>query len=518
MGNIYEEALVALHGIWRRRWLALGVAWGIGLLGWFVVSMIPNVYKSEARIYIQPQSLLPDKIGITPGQQAAGIETVRQTLTSAANLAKVVRGTDLAQSVASERDVQDMAAELQKVITVTAQSDNLYQISAVASGGGMSDAQNAKLAKAIVQKLIDLFVDGNLRDGRQETGQSLRFLDTQIALRGAALAEVEGKRAAFEAKYLGALPGTGSVADRIAQARGELSRIEGDLAAANSALAAVGGQMAATPATSRTPGVLIPGTAAQGSSRVAAIEGQISDGQARGWTDNHPDMVALRGQLSRARAQGGGSAGTASRMTAGTTAPNPAYVSLQAMRAEKAATASALAARKAQIQGDIDRVLNAQATNPEFNAQQTALDRDYQALKTQYDKLLGDREDVRLRGQVQTQTDAIKFSVIDPPSAPRSPTAPNRPLLLTLVLFAAIAGGVAAAFAKGQLQTTYPNTGRLERASGLPVIGTISEVVRKPERDERRKKLVWFAGGSAALVGTYALLLIVEFVQRSMVA
>ena len=53
MGNIYDEAMVALHGIWRRRWLALAVAWGIGLLGWMVVSLIPNTFKSEARIYVQ---------------------------------------------------------------------------------------------------------------------------------------------------------------------------------------------------------------------------------------------------------------------------------------------------------------------------------------------------------------------------------------------------------------------------------------------------------------------------------
>jgi polysaccharide chain length determinant protein (PEP-CTERM system associated) len=509
VGNLYDEALVVLHGIWRRRWLALAVGWGIALLGWLVVSLIPNTYKSEAKIYVQSQSLLPDKIGITPNQQKAGIETVRQTLTSVENLQKVVRGTDLAKQMTSDRDVTDKAVSLQKQITITSKLDNLFEISATASEGSLSDAQNAKLSKAIVQKLIDLFVDGNLRDGRQETGQSLTFLDQQVQQRAAQLAEVEAKRAAFEAKYLNSLPGTGSLDDRVAQARGEMARVDSDLAAANSALAAVNGQLAATPAETRTPGSMVGGD-----SRVAQILGQISDGQARGWTDNHPDMIALRGQLARARAQGGGGAG----MSAGSASPNPMYVSLRSMQAEKQATASALAARKAQLQGEINRVLTMQSSDPEFANAQAELDRNYTALKAQYDKLLADREDVRLRGQVQTQTDAIKFSVIDPPSAPRAPAAPNRPLLLTLVLFAAIGGGIGAAFAFGQLKTTYSTASRLERASGLPVIGSITEVIRASEREFRKKRMRQFAGGAGALVGVWALLMVVEFVQRSMVA
>jgi hypothetical protein len=194
------------------------------------------------------------------------------------------------------------------------------------------------------------------------------------------------------------------------------------------------------------------------------------------------------------------------------------YVSLRSMQAEKQATASALAARKAQLQREINRVLVLQSSDPEFAAAQADLDRNYTALKAQYDKLVADREDVRLRGQVQTQTDAIKFSVIDPPSAPRTPAAPNRPLLLTLVLFAALGGGVGAAFAFDQLKTTYPTASRLERASGLPVIGTITQVVGVPERIQRKKRMNQFAGGAAALVAVWALLMVVEFVQRSMVA
>ena len=386
--------------------------------------------------------------------------------------------------------------------------------------GAIADAENAKLSQAIVVKLIDLFTTGNGREGREETGQSLKFLEAQIAQRASQLADAEGKRAAFESKYLAGLPGTGSIAERIGQARAELSRLDSDYAAAQSGLAAVNGQLAATPASTRTPGTMMPGSAGAGVGRSAVIEGQIADGQSRGWTDAHPDMVALRGQLGRVRAQGGGGGGggTGPRMSAGSSAPNPMYMSLRSMQAERQATAGAIGARKAQIEGEINRVVTLQATDSEFTRQQTALDRDYGALKVQYDKLLADREDLKLRGQVQSETNNVKVNVIDPPSAPTTPDTPNRPLLLTLVLLGALGAGIGTAFAQSQLKTTYSTPAKLERASGLPVIGAITEVIRPAERSGRRQKLMRFAGGAGALVGVWAVLMVVEFVGRSFVA
>ena len=512
MNGLYDELLIALHGIWQRRWLALGVGWAIALAGWTVVSLIPNRYESVSKILIEMNSLLPDKVGITSQDQQQGVESVRQTLLSANSLEQVVRGTDLAQRAKTDAQVADKAAGLAKSIKIVSQQDNLFEISASSGDSSLSDATNAKLSRQIVQKLIDLFVDGNLAGGRTETGQTLKFLNAQLDLRGKQLADAEANRQKFSEKYMALLPGAGSISDRIDAARTEMARIDGDLIAAQSGLAAVNGQLASTPAATRTPGIMSGGSAGDG--RAGAIQTQIADGQARGWTNAHPDMVALRNQLARTPAGGGG----AGRMSAGTSSPNPMYVSLRSMQAEKQAVAGALSSRKAQIQAQINGVLAAQAANPEMAAQQTELDRNYTVLKTQYDKMLADREDVKLRGQVQNQTDAVKFSVIDPPSAPRIPAAPNRPLLLTLILFVALAGGAGTAFAFGQLRKTYATAPRLAAASGLPVLGSIGEVITNAAKTERLRKMKLFAGGGAALAGVYAILMIVEFVQRSMVA
>ena len=144
--------------------------------------------------------------------------------------------------------------------------------------------------------------------------------------------------------------------------------------------------------------------------------------------------------------------------------------------------------------------------------------RDYDVMKEQYDKLLHDREELKIRGSVETEHNAVKFQVIDPPTTPRSPIAPNRPLLLFFVLFVGLAAGAAAAFALGQLRSTFATTGRLEKALGLPVLGAISQALTDTGRVLRRKRMKYFYTASGALGGLFVILLTIEFIQRGMVA
>lgn len=507
MDGLYDELKLSLHAVWQRRWIALAVAWGLCLVGWLAISQIPNRYQSTARVAVQMRQVLPGAEAIAAQtEQAKGIDRIRQTLTSAVNLEKVVRGTSMADGISSDRDVADRVASLQNAIKLTAQQDDLFEISATSG--------DPKLAREIVQKMIDIFVADNLSSDRDATAQSLRFLDQQLAQRQAQLADAEARRQAFEAQFMTALPGTGSVDDRMSSAREQLATIDGDLAAAQSSLAAANSQMAGTPAS--LPGMAGGAVTGPARARLAAIEGQIADGRSRGWTDAHPDMVALNRQLASARVA---ARGEATGVTGGTAAsPNPLYLQLRAAQAERQARVAELTQRKGVIEGQLNGLQDKIAADPQAAARQSQLDRDIASLRTQYDALFQDREQVRLRSSVQTDTDAVKFSVIDPPTQPRTPTSPNRPLLLLGVLVVGIGAGLAAAFALSRLRTSFPTAARLERVSGMPVLGAIGEVVTDAVRADRLRRLKLFAGGAGALGVAFVLLLGVEFAQRGLVA
>jgi succinoglycan biosynthesis transport protein ExoP len=508
MDGLYEQARIALHQVWRRRWLALGVAWGLCLAGWLVIALIPSKYESTARVFVQMQSVLPNQVGITMQERASDLTRLRQTLTSTANLEKVVRRTELNELAASPRELAARVEALREAISVTAQQDNLFEISATANVRGFSNAQNARLAREVVKNLLDLFVAPATGNGDEST-QGLAFLDAELKRREVQLQAAEQARVGFEQRYLGLLPGEGSIEQRLAAARAELSSVESQLIQAQSSLGALRGQLGSTPST-------IPGlggsSAGPVTAQIDALQAQVAQAAARGWTDSHPDVIALKAQIARLRPL----ASRESPNSGGIS--NPSYVSLRATIAEKEGQVQAASNRKAQLQGDIAQLGSKRASEPGVAAEQAKLNRDYDVLKRQYDKLVEDREQLRLRSDVQAKTASMLFRVIDPPSLPTVPIAPKRPLLLTVILFAALGAGVGAAFVAGQLQATFPTQNKLAAATGLPVLGTIGEVVSDAKRRLARQRLAWLVGGAGALGAAYSVLMLVEFWQRSTVA
>ena len=505
MAGLYDELLVLLHGIWSRRWVALAVAWGVCMAGWLGVALIPNSYKSQARVYVNTQSVLEDKVGITPVQSQQDLDRVRNTLTSAENLEKVVRDTDLSQGISGPRDVAAKITKLRENITVMALADpSMVDISAVSADSSLSDGANARIAQQVVQKLIDIFQEENLSGGRNETKQSLAFLDQQIAQRAKQLEAADQRRVEFAQRYSGLLPGAGSIGQRMDAARMEISNIDSQLVQAQSALSAMNGQLAGTPQT--LPGV----GGAGGPSPLAQAQANLASMRARGWTASHPDVIAAQREVGAPPPPGSGAGGGA----AGT--PNPAYLSIKSMQAERAATVQALSARKAQLQSDINIMMSKQVDEPGIASEQEKIDSDYAALKAQYDKLAADREDLRLRGEVKTETGSVQFRVINPPSTPNAPSAPNRPLLLLGVLVLGLAAGIGVAFALGQLKGSFPTAARLEKAIGLPVAGSISQTLTGAQQTMEKQRLKWFAGASGGLAAVCLLLIVVEFIQRGM--
>ena len=507
MGNLYEEIRIAIHGVWQRRWIALGIAWLVCMAGWLAVAMVPNSYESKARIFVQTDDVLANQIGIGSADRRRDIERVRQTLTSSVNLEKVVRATRLGDNVTTDDQMEAMVASLAESIKVLSQQDNLFEITAVSGGGGLSDVDNAKLAQDIVQKMIDIFREENLAGGRGQMTDTLSFLDQQLAARQKELEAAEQKRQEFEAKNADFMPGAGSLTARLAAARSELRGVEADLLAAQSALATINGQLSGTPQT-----IAVSGAAGGARGALAEAQAQLAGMHARGLTDGHPDVIALRNQIASLQKQAAAETGKPVGM------PNPAYSSLVSIKADREATIVALQSRKASLQQEMAQATAGQFSEPAVAAEAARINRDYDVLKDQYDKLLRDREVLRLRGQVETEHDAIKFEVIDPPSTPRSPVAPNRPLLLALVLLIGAGAGVGAAFAIGQLRSTFATVGSLERASGLTVLGSISESLTREARVQRARLLKYFAGATAALVVVFGLLLALEMVKRGMVA
>ncbi|MCB2089297.1 MAG: GNVR domain-containing protein [Sphingomonadaceae bacterium] len=507
MNEVFEELRSAAYSIWHRRWIVLAAAWGVCLLGWLAVAMIPNAYESKARIYVELDDVLGDTTGIPGGSQKKEIERVRQTLTSTINLEKVIRSTKLGEGIIDQRGMDNAIEGLGKNVTVLSEEDNLFELTAKVGKGDLSDAENAALAQDVVEKLIDIFREENLAGNRGEVADTLVFLDQQLEDRKAELEAAEQRRVAFEAEYPELIGGTAAISGKLSTMRAELRGVDADLAAAQSSLAAINGQLAGTPRSISTPGV-----GGGASASLAQARGQLAAMQARGLTDSHPDIIALQRQIQLLERQ------AANEPSGAGSSPNPAYTSLVAMKAERQAKVQSLQARSAALQSDIMAMTADQAQEPAVAAEANRISRDYEVLKKKYEDLLQKREELRLRKDVEADGSSVRFEVVDPPTTPRTPAAPNRPLLLAGVLIAGLGIGVGIAFAIGHLRSTFATTAALEKSMGLPVLGAISQTFSDADRIVRAKRMRMFFAGTAALCGLFIVLLAVEFIQRGMVA
>ncbi|MGB3796073.1 MAG: XrtA system polysaccharide chain length determinant [Alteraurantiacibacter sp.] len=505
MNQLLEELRAGAWAIWNRRWLALAIAWGICLLGWLVVALIPNTYESETRIFVQLDDVLAEQIGIGAGSRARDIDRIRQTLVSSVNLEKIVRSTRIGDSVRSPTEMERAIEALTKDVEVVSVGENIFEISAKSGRSDLSDTQNAELAQVIAQRMIEIFRQENLGGARGEMQDSIEFLNQQLAQREGELEAAEERRLAFESANPDLIGGAQAIANQLTATRAALRSVESDLAASQGALAALDGQIASTPRTIITPGSGGPqASLAQAEASVVAME-------ARGLTNEHPDMVAARRTVANLRQQAQ-AAGTQGGST------NPAYSTLQSMRVERMSNVQSLQSRAAALRAEIASITASQMREPGAAAEAQRISRDYDVLREQYDQLLQDREELRLRGQVENERSAVQFEVVDPPTTPRVPASPNRPLLLLGVLIVGVGAGGSIAFALGKLGSTFATASQLERNFGLPVIGTISHTFTEAGRDLRAKRLRYFAAGAGGLGVLFVVLMGVEFVQRGMVA
>jgi polysaccharide chain length determinant protein (PEP-CTERM system associated) len=506
MSEIFDELRAALWSVWHRRWIAIAVAWGVCVLGWLVVSMIPNSYESKARVYVDVQDVLSKQLGIA-GDGKEEIMRVRQTLSSAKNLEKVITSTRLGEGITERGALDAMTGELEKKVKVTSEQDNLFEITAAIGRSDLSDAENAVLARDVVQKLLDILREEHVIGNRTGISTAIGDLDRQLDERKLELEQAEQRRLAFEAQYPDLVGGSDTLSSKVQQARTEVRNVDADLAAAESGLAAISSQMAGTPRTiSGGPQATGPRAALQ------QAQTQLAELRSRGLTDSHPDVVSTTKQvaiLARQAAAAGDDAG-------GT--PNPAYASLIAIRSERQATVEALQARRAALQSNFAALMASQASEPAVAAEANRISRDYDVLRQNYEKLLQDREQLRTRGKVEDKASQFRFDIIQQPSVPQKPAAPNRPLLLFGVLIVGLGAGVAAAYALGQLKSSFATPQKLERAFDLPVIGSISLTISDAARVTEKRRLKQFAGACAGLGTMFVILVAIEIVSIGTIA
>jgi polysaccharide chain length determinant protein (PEP-CTERM system associated) len=503
MLELLKSAVMHLQGMWRYRWLGMAVLWGITLLGAAAVMLLPSTYKSEARIYVDSESVLrPLLSGLAVGTDVGSeLSLVTRALISRPNLESVARKTDLYLRAQNELQMEALLESLRRRTTIEGGGrESLYTIA--------FEDSDPVMAQRIVQTFVTTFVEDTLGMNRTDSSNAQRFLETQIAEYERRLREAEDRLAEFKQKNVGIMPESGvDYYTRMQNASAELAaareRLRLTTSKRDELLRQIEGEeptfgLATTPEQDRSAGGI--------DSRIAQHRREL-DALLVQFTDKHPQVVALRETIAQLEQQRDREQASERRRPVSSTAinalnVNPVYQSMKIALSSAEVEIASLRDEIATKERDASRLRGLVNTIPEVEAQLSRLNRDYEVNRTQHAALLQRLESARLSENAEQSKQQVKFRIVEPAVVPLRPIGPNRPLFLVAVLMLALGGGAAVVFVLNQLNPVFSTRSALRAFADLPVLGVVSSIPPDPAtmRSERRNTFLLSASAASLLL------------------
>jgi polysaccharide chain length determinant protein (PEP-CTERM system associated) len=515
MNELVHLIRTELRGSWRYRWVAIIIAWVVCLLGWSAVFTMPDIYEARAQVYVDADSRLADvmgSVGVAPGV-GSRVFVVRQAMLGRPQLEKVARETDLDLRARTPEEKEKLIDSLRERIGVgsgrSRQAQNLYTIS--------FEDRDRSMAVAVVQTLLDTFVEDVLELKEQGSEEVTDYLEDQLNHYSGLLSQAESELANFKKQYVGLLPGeSGGIFERLQAEMDALEALRSDLQIQQDRRAELRRQLnTETPylpegSEEMTGRATVPGTPTERT--IEELEARRSSLLLK-YTEKHPDIVAIDEQLERLyakrdqdraalAAQGNGIEGVSN-------ATNPVYQSVQIALNETGVRIAGLQSQVAQAEARLRQLNDQINTIPEVEAKFAELTRNYSQYQALYNELLERKERERM-GTVGEDRDVVSFNIIDPPAATFDPVAPKRVILLLAVLVAGLGAGGAAAFLIHQLNPVFHDARSLHSVTGRPVLGVVSMTWLERHRIARRVDFSSFAVACVSLFGVFVVAILLR--------
>ena len=510
----FELLLDYLKGVWVKKRYVIVCSWLICPIGFLYVASTPDIYESEARVYVDTRSVLQpllQGLAIRENPQTE-IAMMVKTLLSRPNLEIIARESDLDIRATTSSDYENLITSLSNSIKLKSTGrDNLYTISYA--------NKNPQLAKTVVQETLDLFVEGTHGNTRKDSDSATQFLDEQLDEYESRLSSAEQRLADFKRKYSDILPNQGSFYQNYSQLESGLAQTKLTIKETEQQMQTLTEKIGGNK--SKSDNFSVRDTSANNSlttrydSRIEALESNLDQLMLK-YTELHPDVIEANSLLkslkeqrekeleeyyaSDSKADGSEQIGTIS-----------SELRLESTRLQS--LIASLKVRQVDYETKIDLLKQKIDLVPQIEAEFTALNRDYGITKGKYEELLSRKESAELAKKADVSSEDVKFRVIDPPMAPLSPSGPNRIIGYSLVLILGLASGVGVAFLISQLNPVLIRGHQLTSITSYPVLGFVTHLNLEQIKKTNRARLAVFLVSCGVIFMMYSLLVTSEILQ-----
>jgi len=512
LDRMIEEIL----GAWRFRWMALGAAFVVALVGWMIVFAMTDRYGADARVFVDTRTALkPALQGLTTDQNVdAQINYVHQSLLEGPQLEQIAKQSGvLPANVTDERTKARILSVLGSQIALT-----------VSSGGNQGDERSTagtiygfhyvdvsrERSLRVVETLLNTFVEQTLGGKREGSEHAQQFLATQIKDYEQRLSAAEDRLATFKKKNVGLMPSEqGGYFAQLQSETDAAKKAETDLSIAMSRREELAKQLHGDEAVS-SAGTSSPILGARGMTGGSDTLSRIQEAQAKldelllKFTDKHPDVIAARATLDELKQRRVAELASLRRGDAGAVASsgagnNPVYQAIQLELNKQNVEIAALRRELVQHQTTVGELRQRLNSAPQVEAEFQQLNRDYDVNKAQYTALLESYQKARL-GERADNAGSVRFEVVLPPTAPAAPISPKRATLLGELWLFAMAVGAGVAYALHLMKPIVSSVRAVNEITTFPVLGIVSVAFPGKRRREFRRDVWRFSAATACLV------------------
>jgi len=474
-------------GVWRRRWLVVAIAWLAALVGWVGIWLLPDKYESRAQVFVQTETILePVMTGVTakPNYEQR-VQVMQQQLLTRPNVQEIIYRSGLDKTIKAHSDADRRVAMEGLIDWVASQikieSPQLLYFNISYRYG------DPETARKVVDAVLNLLIEQDLGAGLQEKEEARRLLEAEIARFDERLTAKENEVAAFRRKHGDELALVEGNARQNEQMKLELARVSDQLSQEERRAATLRTLLSTTPRT--TAG-----------SELDQLKVQLAQLRSQ-YKENYPDIQNIKARI--AQLQGGA-----------LLPENPEYRRLQNELVAAEGMAEQLKKREATLGSELEALAITLSDAPAVQAELQRIIRDYEQTQKTYEELVQRRDRLALTASLGAGGRGVEYQVFERPTTAMRPAAPPRLVLILVVLAFAFAIGTAIALVATYLDRTYTQTGDLEQAYGLPILGSIG-VVRSAFTRKMQREDLFKLGAACAVLGLLALVYIYAAVLRT---
>jgi len=452
----------------RKFWFifpVVAVAVATAVMAW----RLPNIYRSEAIILVQPSKVPTSFVATTVTTPMADrIATIYQQVTSPSRLKRIMDSLGLYPDIRKRDGEQEAVFVMMKAVNV----EQVTAMGANAPAFRISyKGRNPAQAAQVTNQLTAMFIEENLKVREEQSYGTSDFIEGELKKVQQQLEEKDHELNEVRARYGQDLPESGQFHLQEAAALGQQLHAVQEKITQDQQQQADLRALAGT--TAPTVDLDLGASLSVGASQTEELQTRLNSLRSR-YGPNHPDVRKLQAELDQAKANEADTPSSKAATPALRKIHNPV---IEAQLEQLDQDIEKQKEREAQLQSAMKQQLSSLQSIPAYKEKIEVIQRDYDALEGRYRSLLDKRMAAETATSLESREKSERFVILDSAQIPERPWSPNRPFLMVGGGLLGILIGIGVALAREVVDDSVRNEREAERILGAPVLTGVPEIL-----------------------------------------